>query len=270
MLLPRLVEAKILEKALENPNLLIIDLCRSEYYHKHHIPGAIPLEYSAIVRNAPPVGGLLPSEDDLSHLLSTIGLTPDHHVVAYDDEGGGKAARLIWTLACIGHHNASMLDGGLFAWINEGHPVSTLLEQPTPTQYSASIDPNATAHIEANEIIRNLGRKNIALLDARSVAEYRGEKRFADRVGHIPGAIQMEWTEMMDQPNNMRLKPIAIIREMLKERGIEDGQEVITYCQTHHRSALSWFVLDLLGYQARGYEGSWSDWGNRADTPIEI
>ncbi len=269
MLLPRLVEAEILEKELENPNLLIIDLCRSEYYQKHHIPGAIPLKYSAIVRNDPPAGGLLPSEDDLSRTFSAIGLTPAHHVVAYDDEGGGKAARLLWTLACIGHHNASMLDGGLFAWANEGHPTSDNPEQPTPSNYTATIIRDGRAHISGDEVIASLNSES-ALLDARSEAEYLGTKKFAERAGRIPGAIHLEWTEMMDQPNNMRLKPAETVREMLKERGVEDGQEVIAYCQTHHRSALSWFVLDLLGYQARGYEGSWSDWGNRADTPIEI
>ncbi|MDH3355102.1 MAG: sulfurtransferase [Chromatiales bacterium] len=270
MLLPRLVEAEILEKELENPKLLIIDLCRHEYYQKHHVPGAYPLDYATIVRNAPPVGGLLPSEEQLNHVLSAIGLTPEHHVIAYDDEGGGKAARLLWTLACIGHHNASMLNGGLFAWINENHPVSSHLKQPTPSQYRATIAPNATALIQAEEIISALDKGESALLDARSEGEYHGSKKFAERAGRIPGAIHLEWTELMNQPNNMRLKPAEEIREMLKEHGIEDGQEVITYCQTHHRSALSWFVLDLLGYKARGYEGSWSDWGNREDTPIEI
>jgi thiosulfate/3-mercaptopyruvate sulfurtransferase len=270
MLLPRLVEAEILEKDLENPGLLIIDLCRNEYYRKHHIPGAVPLEYSAMVRHAPPVGGLLPSECELSSLFSAIGLTPELHVVAYDDEGGGKAARLLWTLACIGHHRASMLNGGLFSWINEGHPSSNHLENPTPSQYRATMDVDAIASIRAEEIIASLGKTETALLDARSVAEYQGEKRFAERAGRIPGAIHLEWTETMDQANNMRLKPLETLREMFSQRGFMDGQEVITYCQTHHRSALTWFVLDLLGYRARGYEGSWSDWGNRTDTPIEI
>ncbi|MCW8826375.1 MAG: sulfurtransferase [Gammaproteobacteria bacterium] len=269
MLLPRLVEAEILEKELENPNLLIIDLCRNEYYQKHHIPGAIHLEYGAIVRNAPPVGGLLPTEADLSKLFSAIGLTPELHVVAYDDEGGGKAARLIWTLACIGHHNASMLNGGLFAWGNEGHPTSDRPQQPTPSTYTANISSDAMAHINADEVVAALNSES-ALLDARSEGEYLGTKKFAERAGRIPGAIHMEWTKMMDQPNNMRLKPLESVRGMLQEHGIKDGQEVIAYCQTHHRSALSWFVLDLLGYRARGYEGSWSDWGNRSDTPIEI
>ena len=133
----------------------------------------------------------------------------------------------------------------------------------------ATIDPESKAYIAGDEVAASLSGES-ALLDARSEGEYQGTKKFAERAGRIPGAIHMEWIEMMDKPNNMRLKPAETLREMLKERGIEDGQEVIAYCQTHHRSALSWFVLDLLGYQARGYEGSWSDWGNRADTPIEI
>lgn len=269
MLLPRLVEAEILEKELDNPKLLIIDLCRHEYYQKHHIPGAHPLEYATIVRSVPPVNGLLPSEEQMSHLFSSIGLSADRHVVAYDDEGGGKAARLLWTLACIGHHNASMLDGGLFAWVNEGHPVSSLIDKPTLSEYRALLAHDASALIQAEEIIDALDTGEKILLDARSEGEYCGNKRFAERAGRIPGAVHLEWTEMMNQPNNMRLKPVETLREMLRQLGIKDGQEVIAYCQTHHRSALSWFVLDLLGYRARGYEGSWSDWGNRTDTPIE-
>ncbi len=270
MLLPRLVEAKILEKELKNRQLLIIDLCRHEHYQRHHIPGAYPLAYATIVHSRPPIDGLLPTTDRLSQIFSAIGLTADHHVVAYDDEGGGRAARLLWTLACIGHHNASMVDGGLFAWVNEGHPVSSLIEQPTISRYRATLDPDSSALIDTETIIERIERGEGTLLDARSEGEYLGTKRLSTRAGHIPGAIHLEWSDMMDQSANTRLKPVETLRAMLKRCGIKDGQEVITYCQTHHRSALSWFVLDLLGYRARGYAGSWSDWGNRSDTPIEI
>ncbi len=111
---------------------------------------------------------------------------------------------------------------------------------------------------------------DLALWDARSVNEYRGISRFSHYPGHIPGAVNLDWLEVMDRQNNIRLKPESDLRNMLTGLGITPDKEVITYCQTHHRSSLTWFVLNYLGYpQARGYPGSWSDWGNRDETPKE-
>ena len=110
----------------------------------------------------------------------------------------------------------------------------------------------------------------IRITDARSPAEYNGEKLYAARGGHIPGAVNIEWTDFMDPGHNLRLRTIAELRSLLEEKGFGTDKTVVAYCHTHHRSAHTWFVLKYLGYHARGYEGSWSDWGNREDTPIEV
>ena len=268
--LPLLVEADVLQAHLGEKKLLIIDLGKPDLYAKGHIPGAVYLDYSRIVRTVKPVGGLLPDEYQLSEVLSEIGLTPQNHVVAYDDEGGGKAARLLWTLEALGHHHYSLLNGGLHVWANEGHPLSQNPETPTPSHYQAKLSEEGKVVARRNFILEHLQDPKVAMLDARSLAEYNGEKIYAARGGHIPGAINIEWTDFMDQGRNLRLKSIAELRSQLEEKGFSTDKTVVAYCHTHHRSAHTWFVLKYLGYTVLGYEGSWSDWGNQPDTPVEV
>lgn len=268
-LLPLLVEADVLQTHLDKPNLIVVDLTTTETYAKGHIPGAVFLDYPRIIRMARPIGGLLPDEDQLTFVLSDIGLTPKTHVVAYDDEGGGKAARLLWTLEAIGHHHYSLLNGGLHVWANDGHPLEQNTVTPEPKRYRAKRQPDCEAVAGRQFILEHLEDKEVALLDVRTPAEYSGEKVFAARGGHIPGAINIEWTDFMDQTHNLRLKGIATLRNMLEVEGITPDKTVVVYCHTHHRSAHTWFVLNYLDYHVRGYEGSWSDWGNRTDTPVE-
>lgn len=269
-LLPPLVEADVLQSHLGEKKLLIVDLGKPELYARGHIPGAVFLDYSRIVRTEKPVGGLLPDENQISNVLSGIGLTQQTHIVAYDDEGGGKAARLLWTLETLGHKHYSLLNGGLQVWTNEGHPLSQEPANTVPSHYHAKFLTQCEAVADRQFILDHLLDPKVALLDVRSPAEYTGRQLYGARGGHIPGAINLEWTHFMDQSHNLRLKPIAELRVLLQEKGITADKTVVAYCHTHHRSSHTWFVLKYLGYTARGYEGSWSDWGNQPDTPIEV
>jgi len=268
--LPLIVEPEVLEQRLGEPNLLVVDLSRAETHNKYHLPGAVFLDYGQVIAARKPVMGLLPDADHLSRVFSSLGLTPDTHVVAYDDEGGGKAARLLWTLDVVGHPHYSLLNGGLHAWAGEGYPlIAEPTPDPQPSDYRVTqIDSEAVA--DTQFILDHLDDPSIAILDARSPEEYRGEKRLAKRGGHIPGAVNLEWTEGMDQERNLRLKSAGELERMLTDRGITPEKTVVVHCQTHHRSALSYIMLRSLGYpKVKGYAGSWSEWGNRSDTPIE-
>jgi thiosulfate/3-mercaptopyruvate sulfurtransferase len=269
-LLPRLIEVEELEKVSDSAELVIIDLSRDKTYAGGHIRGARHLDYNHIVRAEKPVMGLLPTAEQFSHALSSVGITATNHIVAYDDEGGGKAARLLWTLECFGHRHYSLLNGGLHAWANEGHPLTTETSPFEPGDYQLNAIEGCEAVVNGDYILNHLNDTDIALLDARSPQEFSGEKRYAERAGHIPGAVNIEWTAFMDQGRNLRLKPEAELRRMLEDKGFTTDKTVVACCQTHHRSAHTWFVLNYMGYRARGYEGSWSDWGNREDTPIEV
>ncbi|MDH5436847.1 MAG: sulfurtransferase [Gammaproteobacteria bacterium] len=263
------IEPDELEASLDNPDLLIIDMCKPSLYMQFHIPGAVHLDYSKIVRAENPVMGLLPDISTLNAVLSSIGFNNHQHVVAYDDEGGGKACRLLWTLAACGYEKLSLLNGGFLAWVNEKHPMSQQIPSIEPTHSNVSYS-NENAIADRDYILSQLDNTDTKRLDVRTIEEFNGLKRLADKAGHIPGAVNMDWMLTMDQQNNLRFRPENELRAMLVEREITPDKEIIVYCQSHHRSAHTWIMLKSLGFErVRGYHGSWSDWGNHPDTPVE-
>jgi thiosulfate/3-mercaptopyruvate sulfurtransferase len=267
MELPLIVEPEQLAASLGAENLLVVDLCNPKTTAQ--VPGALRLEYASVVASRKPVGGLLPEAGQLSSALSALGLTQAHHVVAYDDEGGGKAGRLLWTLDMLGHGRASMLNGGIHAWGNEGHPLATEPAAPSPSRYDAQIRGQVAA--DTDYILARIGDPDVVFLDTRTPEEYQGSNRRAERGGHIPGAVNFNWVNAIDGERNLRLKPAEELRQLLAAVGAGPDREVIAYCQTHHRSSHTYVVLNSLGYpRIKGYPGAWSEWGNRADTPVEV
>ena len=267
--MPLIIQPEQLEDLLDQPNVLIVDLCKATQYAQAHIPGAHFINYADIVRIEKPVMGLLPDDEHFSALVSSLGINAETHVIVYDDEGGGCASRFIWTLNVFGHEKTSLLNGGLHGWANEGH---RLTNENTPNAEASNYKLSNTGKYTADRdyILQHLADSNTLLLDARSPAEFSGEKKFAAKAGHIPGAILFEWTDAMDRNNNLRLLPDDIIEQHLQQLGITKDKEVICYCQSHHRSAYSCLMLRHLGFEnVKGYPGSWSDWGNQADTPVE-
>jgi thiosulfate/3-mercaptopyruvate sulfurtransferase len=266
--LPLLIEPDQLETILNQDDILVVDLSKASTYAQLHIPGAVHLEYSSLAAEQKPAQGLLPPVQHLEKLFSDHGIGNNTHVIAYDDEGGGKAARLLWTLEVMGHQRFSLLNGGLHAWANERHPLANTGTIPSPVIFKGTLntDPVATT----DYILDNLDNPDVVLLDARSVDEFSGARRFANRGGHIPGAVNMDWILAMDQGENLRMRPAEELLAHLASKKVTPDKEIVTYCQTHHRSSYSYIMLKILGFtNIKGYPGSWSDWGNRADTPIE-
>jgi thiosulfate/3-mercaptopyruvate sulfurtransferase len=270
MSLPLLLESALLQEHLQDPNICLVDLCKAQTYQQAHIPGALHLEYPQIVAIDKPVMGLLPSVDHLQSIVKQLGINNNTHVVAYDDEGGGCASRLLWTLDYLGITSYSLLNGGLHAWLDEQRQCES---QPSPLPEAGDVTININPGVVADSeyILERLQDERFAILDARSTEEFTGRKKLAARAGHIPGAVNLDWLLLMDQNRKLRLKPPEELRLMLGSLEVTAQKEVIVYCQSHHRSALSYIALKSLGYEhIRGYPGSWSDWGNRDDTPVEV
>src|SRR5690625_115808 len=265
--LPLLLEPDELEPLLGREDLLIIDLSSADHHARHHIPGAIHLPGAALQSGARPAHGRLPGVEQLSLVFSRLGLTADRQVVACDDEGGGWAGRLIWTLDVLGHQRSSLLNGGMRAWVGEGHPVSTEIATPRPSSYIATLHSAPIA--EAEEILAALEDPDVVIWDARSDAEYRGLTRSAQRHGHIPGAAHLDWLELLDHDRNLRLLPRPALQQRLEQAGITPDRRIITHCHSHHRSSLCYVAMKTLGYERiQGYHGSWAEWGNHPSLPV--
>ena len=260
--------------ALDNSDrpVLLIDLSSNPVYSRQHIPGALWLDFKALVYSQPPVIGLMPNIEQLAKTLGHSGITPDHHVIAYDDENGLKACRLLWTLDAVGHPHSALLDGGLQGWeLSQQQrlnvPRDSAVKART-TAYPAELHEEVIA--ERAYIETHLNNPNVRMLDARSSAEYRGNDQRAARSGHIPGAINIEWSRCLDPDTGLFLRPDVQLRQLFQTHNINPEQEVISYCHTHRRSAFHYVILKHLGFKrVRGYPGSWSEWGNLHDTPIE-
>ena len=265
---PLIIEPAELESRLGEEGLLVVDLCRADIHARFHIPGALHLDYGALLSGIKPATGDLPDERRMGEVLGSIGIAPETWVVAYDDEGGGKAGRLLWSLDVVGHAHGSLLNGGLAAWASEKHPMDGHTVTATPIEREVSYGDDRSADIAY--VLEHLHDPNVVLLDARSPEEYDGRVRYARRGGHIPGAVNIDWMEAMDRDRNLRLKPESELRALFEAAGVTPDKEVIVYCQTHHRSSHSYMALKSLGYpKLRGYAGAWADWGNSMDTPIE-
>ena len=263
--LPVIVEPGELAQLLGRDDLLVVDLCDWKALQKlvrarQCVPGAVHLDPARMLAARPPVMGLVPDERRLGDILSSIGLTPAKHVVAYDNLGNANACRFLWILDLVGHSRFSLLNGGIDEWLREGNRSERSFREPPPSDFQANhaTDPIA----DSAYVLAHLDDPSVVLLDSRSQAEFAG--------GHIPNAINLEWSLAVDGARNMRLRPEAELRQLFEARGVTPDKEVVTYCAVHLRSAHTYVVLKALGYpRIRGYPGSWSEWSNTPDLPTE-
>ena len=265
--LPLLVEPQNLEPLLGNAMVLVVSVDSAHRYHERHIPRAVHLSYDTLVRRGKFALGLLPDVGALSQALSGIGLTPETHVVAYDDEGCGRSSRLLWTLGLVGHEHFSLLNGGLTAWANEGHPLHVQPVDVVASDYTVSGIGDAI--VDKTYLLAHYSDPSVVLLDCRSHNEFIGLQPLAKYSGHIPGAVNLDWSYTKSSHRHNRYKPMSKLQVVLDSLGITKDKEVIVYCQTGHRSSHTFMLLKILGYpNVKAYPGSWSEWGNCDDTPI--
>ena len=250
---------------LPETDTLLVQVTSSALFEQAHIPGAVLIEPAELVCGIPPASGKLPSTAQIAATLSRVGYQPDQRIIAFDDEGGGWAGRLFWTLDVIGHYDWAYLDGGLHAWHAAGLPLAQGASAPAPAE-PCEITIDTAPIAEISDVMAAIDDADSVIWDVRSAEEYAGLRSGSARRGHIPGAVNLDWELLKDANRQLRL--IDNLDDVAASLGLLQAKQIITHCQTHHRSGLSYLVGRLLGLNIKAFHGAWAEWGNDPNTPI--
>ena len=266
---PMLVTVDWLVDHLSDPSLVLLQIGDKKDYDKGHIPGAQFLEYESI--STPHGQGLmleLPPVEQLVSVFERLGVSNRSHVILYFGTNWmTPTTRVYWTLDYLGlGDRTSILNGGLVAWQATHHPVSTEIKQSA----KGSIKPAPRKEIvaDAEWVSSHLQQAGITIIDARTHEFYNGSQSDGNpRSGHIPGAANLSYLDVVDQDNNKFKSPDAL-KELFRAAGLKPGNLMVSYCHIGQRATVLYFTAKMLGYDAKMYDGSWEDWSRRKDLPI--
>ena len=238
-----------------------------------HIPGAVFFDINAIADQKTDLPHMLPDADQFGVDVGALGISNEDHVICYDANGGAMAAmRAFWTFKIFGHANVSLLHGGLPKWRAENRATDSGDVMPPPVPYTVG-DFQTGQVINADDVLQNIQRATAQFVDARSVGRFHAtepEPRDGMRGGHIPGAINLPFQTLLHMDRHMRLRSADDLLAVIQDAGIDPAAQIISSCGSGVTAAVLYFALHLLGHDTVAiYDGSWTDWGGRADTLIE-
>ncbi len=263
-----LVEADWLADNLGSENLVVVDM--REEREGEFIPGAIDVGgVPALIDPNHEVEHFLIGPDQFAELMSNHGIGNDSNIIIYDDIGNLRSARLFHALEYYGHQNVQILNGGVPAWKAGGHPLAEAPAEPLPESFVVQLNEGVVCDIQ--EILAAIDDEDTIILDARPSDQYLGETVWAERGGHIPGAVNIHWETMITDGDIPYFKSAEEIAQIYADHEITPDKRVITHCHSNMQASNAYFVLRLMGYQnITSYEGSWSEYGNTEGVPVEI
>lgn len=258
----------------DDPNVRLIEVdVDTSAYDKGHIRNAVGWNWTTQLNDH--VRRDIPSQKQFEELASATGISPDTTVVLYGDNNNWFAAFAFWQFKIYGHKDVRLLNGGRKKWELEGRPFTTDAPAVKATNYHAN-PPDSSLRARRDSIFQILSGKQANLVDVRSPDEFTGKviapagmTETAQRGGHIPGAVNIPWAKAANEDGTF--KSYDELRDLYESKGVRADKEAVAYCRIGERSSHTWFVLKyLLGFEkVRNYDGSWTEWGNLIEAPIE-
>jgi len=269
-----LVETDWVAEHLNDDDIRIVEVDENPaLYAEAHIPGAIGFDWKNDLQDQ--VKREFLSPEKFGELMGSRGISNDHTIVLYGDRNNWFAAYTYWYFRYYGHDDVKLMNGPREKWISEGRETTSEVPSYEPTEFEAD-DPDEDIRARRDEVLDALD-EDTRLVDVRSPQEYSGEliamagyeQEGAQRSGHIPGAVSIPWAQAVNEDGTF--KSADELRGLYTEKGVLDGEDIIAYCRIGERSAHTWFVLhELLGHDdVKNYDGSWTEWGNLVNVPIE-
>ena len=262
---------------LDDPQIRIVESNEDPLlYTSGHIPGAVQIDWTVDLNDQLRRDYL--DQGGFETLMSRNGITPDTTVVFYGDKSNWWACYALWVFQLFGHGKARVMDGGRLKWELEGRELTRAVPSYTHTTYKAAARDDSSERAFRGEVLTHVetGRP---LVDVRSPQEFSGEllhmpgspQEGALRGGHIPGAKSVPWSRAANPEDGTFLDADGLRAIYEDEQGLDGSDDIISYCRIGERSSHTWFALKyLLGYgQVRNYDGSWTEWGNLVNVPIE-